>query len=106
YDSPWWPGLVVAVASAPYVGYLVLSGGLSSPVPEFPFGLRAPVTSLWWLTLIGRSVTLLMAAGTVVASYHFSKILWGHFAGVIAAVLTLLNYLMWYYSRSANLTVP
>ena len=106
YGYPWWHYFVVAVAYAPYVGYLVLSGGLSSPMPEFPFGLQDPVTSLRWLTLIGRSVTLLMAAGTVIASYYFSKILWGHFVGVIAAVLTMLNYLMCYYSRTGNLDVP
>src|SRR5262245_50361617 len=106
YGYPWWHYFVVAVAYAPYVGYLVISGGLASPVPDFPFGLQDPATSLWWLTLIGRSVTLLMAAGTVIASYAFSRILWGHFAGVIAAVLTMLNYLMWYYSRTGNLDVP
>jgi len=106
YGYPWWHYFVVAVAYAPYVGYLMVSGGLSSPIPEFPFGLQDPVTSLRWLTLIGRSVTLLMAAGTVIASYYFSRILWGQFAGVIAAVLTMLSYLMWYYSRTGNLDVP
>jgi 4-amino-4-deoxy-L-arabinose transferase-like glycosyltransferase len=47
-----------------------------------------------------------MAAGVVVAAYCFSRILWGHLTGVVAALLTMLNYLMFYYSRTGNLDVP
>jgi hypothetical protein len=106
YGYPWWHYFVVAIAYTPYLGYLKLSGGLSNPSPDFPFGLQDPVSSLQWLTLIGRMVTLGMAAGTVIAAYGFSRTLWGHRAGIIAAVLTSLNYLMWYYSRTGNLEVP
>jgi hypothetical protein len=106
YGYPWWHYFVVAVAQAPYIAYLKVSGQLESFTPEFPFGLKDPVTALRTLTLIGRSVSVIMGAGVVVAAYYFSRTLWGQLTGIIAAVLTMLNYLMFYYSRTGNLDVP
>ncbi|MGH9938667.1 MAG: ArnT family glycosyltransferase [Blastocatellia bacterium] len=106
YGYPWWHYFVVAVAQSPYLGYLRLSGGMQAPSPEYPFGLQDPVRALRILTLIGRMVSVLMAAGVVVAAYYFADILWGRQAGVITAALTMLNYLMFYYSRTGNLDVP
>lgn len=106
YGYPWWHYFVVAVAQAPYVAYLAASGGLQAATPEFPFGLRDPVSTLRTLTLIGRVVSILMGAGVVIAAYAFSNILWGHATAVVAALLTMLNYLMVYYSRTGNLDVP
>lgn len=106
YGYPWWHYFVISVAQAPYISYLMLTGGLASPQPQFPFGLVDPVGALQNLTLIGRLVSVLMAAGTVIAAYYFALILWGHLAGTITAVLTMLNYLMFYYARTANPDVP
>ncbi len=106
YGYPWWHYFVVSVAQAPYLAYLMLTGGIQSPTPEFPFGLKDPVEALEALTLIGRSVSVLMGAGVVIAAYFFSRTLWGHLAGVVAALLTMLNYLMFYYSRIGNPDVP
>jgi 4-amino-4-deoxy-L-arabinose transferase-like glycosyltransferase len=106
YGYPWWHYFVVSSAQAPYVGYLLVSGAMESSQPEYPFGMRDPVAALVWLTLIGRFVSVLMGAGIVAAAYYFSRTLWGHQTGVIAALLTMLNYLMFYYSRTGNLDVP
>jgi 4-amino-4-deoxy-L-arabinose transferase-like glycosyltransferase len=106
YGYPWWHYFVVAVAQTPYLAYLKLSGQLQVPAPEYPFGLRDPVRALRWLTVIGRMVSVLMAAGVVVAAYYFANILWGRLAGVVTASLTMLNYLMFYYSRTGNLDAP
>ncbi len=106
YGYPWWHYFVVASAQAPYIGYLRLSGELESPSPEYPFGLRDPVRALRWLTIIGRMVSVLMGAGVVVAAYYFANILWGRLAGAVTATLTMLNYLMFYYSRTGNLDAP
>jgi 4-amino-4-deoxy-L-arabinose transferase-like glycosyltransferase len=106
YGYPWWHYFVVSSAQAPYVGYLLVSGGMEGSQSEYPFGMQDPVAALVWLTLIGRFVSVLMGAGTVAAAYYFSRTLWGHQTGVIAALLTMLNYLMFYYSRTGNLDVP
>ncbi|MBI3665642.1 MAG: hypothetical protein HY236_05345, partial [Acidobacteria bacterium] len=106
YDYPWWHYFVVAGAQAPYVVYLLISGELKSPTPEFPFGLQHPAEALRGLTLVGRLVSVLMGAGVVVAAYYFSRILWGYPAGVVGALLTMLNYLGFYYSGTGNPDIP
>jgi 4-amino-4-deoxy-L-arabinose transferase-like glycosyltransferase len=106
YGYPWWHYFVASVFQAPYVGYLSTTGRMGAPAPEYPFGLEDPVDALRWLTLIGRTVSVLMGAGIVLSAYFFSKTLWGPLAGAIAATLTMLNYLMLYYSGTGNLDVP
>jgi Dolichyl-phosphate-mannose-protein mannosyltransferase len=106
YGYPWWHYFVVSAAQVPYVAYLYLSGGLKDPTPEFPFGFLDPVGALRGLTFIGRSVSLLMAVGIVIAAYFFARTLWGNLAGVITSLLVMLNYLMFYYARTGNLDVP
>ncbi len=103
---PWWHYFVAASAQVPYVAALVWSGDLSEPSPVYPFGLRDPVRSLRVLTVLGRLVSVLMAAGVVVATFFFARSLWGHTAGVVAGVLTMLSYPMNYYGRTGNMDVP
>lgn len=97
---------LVGIAYAPYVLYLLATGGLSNPTSTFPYGLADPVHSLRVLSLIARSVTLLMAVGTVVAAYHVARSLWDHTRGLLAGVFVMLLYPMFYYSRTGNLDVP
>jgi hypothetical protein len=106
YGYPWWHYFVVAAAQAPYVAYLAAIGDLHGGSPDYPFGLRDPVKALRTLTVIGRLVSVFMAAGVVIAAYLFSNLLWGHATGLAAAVLTMLNYLMCYYGSTGNLDVP
>jgi hypothetical protein len=103
---PWWHYFVAAAAQAPYLAVLKITGGLSEPAPAYPFGLKDPVRSLKVLTVLGRLVSVVMGAGIVVAAFFFSRALWGHAAGVIAAILTMVTYPMVYYSRTGNLDVP
>jgi len=106
YGYPWWHYFVASCAQIPYVGYLKLAGQMASPTPDYPYGFSDPVQALQVLTLIGRAVSVLMGAGVVIAAYYFSRALWGHMAGLLGAVLTMLNYLMFYYSRTGNVDMP
>lgn len=106
YGYPWWHYFIVALVQAPYLIYLLISGRMQSPAPDFPFGLQDPVGALQVLTLIGRTVSVLMAAGVVIAAYYFAKNLWGYLVGLITGLLTMFNYLMFYYARTGNLDVP
>jgi hypothetical protein len=106
YGYPWFHYFETAVVQAPYLVWARLSGEWDAPAPEFPFGFRDPVKALRWLTWIGRLLSVLMAAGVVVAAFLFARNLWGHSAGVVAAVLTLLSYPMVYYSRTGNPDMP
>ncbi len=106
YGYPWWHYCVVAGAQAPYLAWLGLTGNLTSARPTYPFGLADPVTALRGLALIGRLVSLLMAAGLVVATYLFARELFDEPTARAAAALTLLCYPLFYYSGTGNLDAP
>jgi len=106
YGYPWWHYAVVAGAQAPYLAVLMATGELSAPSPKFPFGLADPVAALRTLTLIGRLVSVLMAAGTLLAIYCFVGTLLGHETALLAALFGLVSYPMLYYSGVGNLDMP
>lgn len=102
YGYPWWHYFELAVVQAPYVAYLKLTGQISGSATAYPYGLSDPATALRVLTLVGRLLSVVMGAGVVVSAYFFSRILWDHRTGVLAACLTMLSYLQVYYSRVGN----
>ena len=106
YGYPWFHYAVVAGVQAPYLGYLLAIGEMAAPTPEYPFGLKDPVGGLCMLVLLGRLVSVLMAAGVVVSTYWFARKLWGHETGLIAALFGLVSYPMIYYSGVGNMDIP
>ena len=106
YGYPWFHYFVVGSAQAPYVGLLMLTGGIEQMEAAYPFGMTDPARSIRWLTIIGRLVTVLMAVGVVLATHALGAALWGETVGVVAGFLTLLSYPMLYYSGTGNLDVP
>ena len=106
YGYPWWHYFTVSAAQAPYLAFAKLTGRLQTPTPQYPFGFTDPVESLRWLTLSGRMLSALMAAGSVICAFFFARTLWGYGTGLLAAVLILLHYLVVYYSRTGNPDMP
>ena len=102
YGYPWFHYFALASAQAPYIAYLKLSGQLSSVAVLYPFGFKDPVTVLRNLTLFGRLLSVFMGCGIVIMAYLFSRNLWDHRTGVLAATLTMLSYLQVYFSRVGN----
>lgn len=96
----------VGAAYTPYLGYLWLTGEMTRPGGEYPFGLADPVQSLQALTWIAHGVTVLMACGIVVAAYLAGSTLWDRRTGVLSALLMLLSFPMFYYARTGNVDVP
>jgi 4-amino-4-deoxy-L-arabinose transferase-like glycosyltransferase len=105
-NYPWWHYAVVSAAQAPYLAGLYATGGMTAPTADYPYGLSDPVRALRTLTVVGRLVTVVMAAGIVVASFLFTSTFWGRPAGALAAVLTLLCFPLTYYGRTGNLDAP
>jgi hypothetical protein len=106
---PWFHYFLVACAYGPYLFYLLWSGGVSnleSVYPVYPFGIADPTSTFLHLSLIGRSVTLLLALATVLGAYYTGKHLWGRKAGFLSAIFTMLMFPMAYYARIGNLDVP
>jgi 4-amino-4-deoxy-L-arabinose transferase-like glycosyltransferase len=103
---PLFHFIVLAGSNSPYLLFLKLTGALASPGPGYPYGFKDPVAALHALTIIARLVSLLMAAGMVIAVYFTAKKLWNRAAGVLAGVFTLLMYPMNYYGKMSNVDVP
>ena len=90
----------------PYLAFLWLTGGLSEPTAMYPYGLEDPVISIAVLAVIGRTLTLSMAVGTVLAAYWAAAIVWNKRTGAVAALFVMLNLPMVYRARTGNLDVP
>jgi len=97
---------VVAAAYAPYLLYLLATGGMSHPGSAYPFGLIDPPHALQVLTFLSRSVSVLMGAGIVFAGCQVGSALWNRRAGLFAGINIMLLYPMVYYSRTGNFDVP
>jgi hypothetical protein len=93
---------LVACAYAPYMAWLLLTGGFGHPSGVFPFGLKDPVAVLRHLTWIAHFVSVLCGAGIVVAVYEAARALWDEATGRLAALLAALAYPMFYYARAGN----
>lgn len=108
----WWTAypvfhyLLLGVSYVPYFGYLYLTNGIGPTTPTFPYGLKDPESTLRHLVLIGRVVTLAMAAGVVLNSYLTAKILWDERTARYAGSIAALSTPMIYYSATGNLDVP
>jgi hypothetical protein len=98
--------LVLAMAYAPYMGWLVITGGLDSPTSVYPYGMADPQGTMAALAMICRSVSALMGAGSVVLIYSTVRTAFGRSAGIASALTTALCYPFLYYAHTANVEVP
>lgn len=99
---PLFQYIVEALFVGPYVVFLWLTGGLTNPSVVYPFGLEDPVSSLATMALLARCANLLMAAGVVVVTFKTASMVWDRRTGVLAALLALSLYPMFYYARTSN----
>lgn len=103
---PLFHYLLLGVCYAPYLAWLWLTGGLETPISVYPYGLKDPATSIAIFAVIGRTLTLCMAVGTVLAVYRAASIVWNRRTGVVAALIAMLSAPMVYRARTGNLDVP
>jgi 4-amino-4-deoxy-L-arabinose transferase-like glycosyltransferase len=106
YAYPLFHYLVLGLFYAPYMAWLFLTGGLHSPTAQYPYGFTDPVQAIAALAFIGRAVSVLMATGTVVATYLAARTVWDRRTGVIAGLMMMLCGPLVYYAHAGNLDVP
>jgi 4-amino-4-deoxy-L-arabinose transferase-like glycosyltransferase len=103
---PMMHSYVVLGAFAPYVGVLMAKGELTRPTAAYPYGFADPVSALRNLSLIAHFVSVLLAAGIVLAAYVAAQSLWGERDARWGAAFALLSYPMFFYARTSNVDVP
>jgi hypothetical protein len=99
---PLLPYLIQAVAVAPYLLWLKLTGGVETFTTQYPYGLTDPVGALRTMTMIARLTSLAMATAVVLVAYHTGRYLWDRRTGIVAATFVMLLYLLVYYARTSN----
>jgi hypothetical protein len=87
---------------APYYLFLWLTGHISQPAPNYPFGLDDPGRQLNVMTVAARLPSLLMAAGVVALAFRTGERLRNRLTGKIFAGFVLLIYPLFYYARTSN----
>lgn len=97
---------MVLATFAPYVTWLRVTGGLGTPTEAYPHGFADPVKALATLSLLAHLLSVLLAAGIVVAAYETGRTLWDERGGLWAAAFAGLAYPMFYYARTSNPDVP
>lgn len=93
---------VTVAAYAPYMAYLLLTGGFSNPGAEYPFGFADPARALQTLTLIAHLVSAAMGAITVGAAYFIGLVLSDRRTATVYAALVLVSFPLIYYARNGN----
>ena len=107
FGYPLMHSFVLTAAYSPYLGWLYVTGQFSpAHAASYPFGLADPVGALRTLTLIGRLVSVLMGVGIVVAAWDAARALWDDRTAVLAALMVMSLFPMFYYSRVGNPDVP
>jgi 4-amino-4-deoxy-L-arabinose transferase-like glycosyltransferase len=106
YHYPPCHPLVLALAFAPYMLYLFVSGGLVSPADVYPYGLTNPLPSLTIFILIARCVSAVMGVGIVLIHYYSVKKFYDKTAAFCAGFFIATSYPIIHYSHTANVDVP
>ncbi len=97
---------ILAACYTPYLGYLMWSEQLQTPIKRFPYGLADPLSSLTHLILIARVVSALMGVGIVLWVYLAVRECFDHRAALAAGLIVALYYPLVYYAHNANMDVP
>jgi hypothetical protein len=96
--------MIIATLSAPYLGYLLVTGGLDRHAVKraYPYGLKSPEASLSVVILIGRALSAVSYLALVWIFYQIGLLLRGERAGVISAALAATCYPFVYYGHVGN----
>jgi hypothetical protein len=94
--------LILAAVYAPYLAYLLLTGGWRNPSSTYPYGFADPEGALYVLTLLGRGVNVVLTVGIVVLVYATARELGGRAVGRLSAWLAATCYPFIYYAHTTN----
>ena len=98
--------VILAICNAPYMIYLLLSGGLQDPNPLFPFGLADPLGALTRVILISRFISALMGVAIIFLIYQIVRNLFDRRSALFSSLIVALYYPLVYYAHNANVDVP
>lgn len=102
YKYPFGYPLLLLCAYAPYLAFLVLTGGLRSPTMTYPYGFADPERALYVMAMLGRSVNVLLVVGTVALTYGIGRRLADRRVARLAGWFAATAYPLVYYAHTTN----
>lgn len=99
---PWFHFGLLSALYAPYFVLLKLTGGLGAISGSYPFGLADPVRAFTIMTVIGRSVSILLSVAMVAGAYHTGKRLFGRATGTLTGLIAMSIFPVAFYARVGN----
>ncbi len=107
YDKyPPFHYFVLSLFYSPYMAYLWLTGGFTSPEKAFPYGFTEPLTAITTLIFIARSVSVIMGVAIVWWVYITVRELFDRRSALFSALMATLYYPLIYYAHNATMEVP
>ncbi|HEX6942222.1 MAG TPA: glycosyltransferase family 39 protein [Gemmatimonadaceae bacterium] len=103
---PLFHYVVLAAVYLPYLALQALTGGLSSPGPDFPYGFADPVRAFVVLNGIGHAVSVVMGVVAIMAVFVLARRVFGATGAWLAAAAALCCAPFVFYARTGNLDVP
>ena len=94
--------LLLTVALAPYLGFLLLSGGWHKFTSVYPYGFAHPERALFTLAILQRGLNVAFTLGTVALVYAIGCRLLRRQAALLAAWFAATAYPVVYYARTSN----
>lgn len=99
--------VLLALVYAPYMCFLLLTGGLTSPTAIYPYGFTDPNTALSICILLARITSAFMGVGIVYFAFRATCLLgMGYRAALIAGTITAFNAYVLLFSHLSNVDVP
>lgn len=92
----------LALAYAPYLAWLYLTGQWRRPASAYPYGFEDPETSLLVLALLGRLVSVSFTLGTIAVAFGIGRRLFGREGGRLAAWFVATCYPVVFYAHTMN----
>lgn len=102
YKYPFGYPLLLLIAYAPYLAWLMLTGQLHKPVTTYPYGFDDPDSALFVLALLGRCVNTALIVGTVVLTYGIACRLLDRRAARLAMLFAATAYPLIFYAHTTN----
>jgi hypothetical protein len=93
---------ILAAVYAPYLAYLLLTGGWRNPTSTYPYGFADPERALYVLTLLGRGLNVVLTVGIVALVYATARELGGRAEARLSAWLAATCYPFIYYAHTTN----
>ncbi len=105
FKYPMGYPFLLFLASAPYLGWLLVTGGWRSPTASYPYGFRDPEQALYVMAMLGRLLNVAFALGVVAVTYGIANRLFGRWPARVAALLMATAYPIIYYAHTTNLDI-